>query len=385
MNNFTFYNPTKIFFGKNAINNLEDALKEYVNILVVYGGKSIKQNGIYDEVISILNNANKNVLELSGVMPNPRVDKVYEGIEICKENNIEFILAVGGGSVIDCSKSISLGSKTDKDVWDFYIGKKEIPSDCLPIGTILTLAATGTEMNPNSVITNWETNEKLCAGSPMLYPKFSILDPTYTYTVPQDQLIYGSIDILAHIFEQYFGLPDEPNISDNISEAIMKTVIENLEIVLTDSTNYDARANLMWSSTMALNRIIGAGKAQDWNSHMIEHALSGIYDIAHGAGLSIIFPAYMKYIYKKALVKFKRFAVNIWNIATTGKTDEEIALEGIEKTKQYFSLLGAPVSLSEASISPEDIEKIAELTVLGGGSYIKLQYEDVVEILKLAR
>lgn len=382
MNSFNFFNPTKIIFGENAINNLANEIKNYKNILFTYGGGSIKKNGIYNKVIQILKNENKNVIELDGIMPNPRKEKVYEGIELCKNNNIDFILAVGGGSVIDCSKAIAIGSKTDKDFWQtFYIDWEEC-TDAIPLGTILTLSATGTEMDSGSVITDWENHIKTHYDSEHMFPKFSILDPSYTYTLPKEQTIYGSIDILAHVFEQYFSMPDESNLSDNLAEAIIRTVIDNLEIAIENPNNYNARANLMWCSTMALNGIIGLGKEQDWNSHQIEHALSGIYDIAHGAGLAIVFPNWMKYVYKNSINKFKKYAVNIWNVYTKNKTEEEIALEGINKTKEYFSRVGAPVTLSEVNIPESDIDKIVETVILTGeGSYLKINKEDIKNIL----
>lgn len=382
MNSFNFFNPTKIIFGKNAINNLANEVKNYKNILFTYGGGSIKKNGIYNKVIQILKNENKNVIELDGIMPNPRKEKVYEGIELCKNNNIDFILAVGGGSVIDCSKAIAIGAKTDKDFWQtFYIDWEEC-TDAIPLGTILTLSATGTEMDSGSVITDWENHIKTHYDSEHMFPKFSILDPSYTYTLPKEQTIYGSIDILAHVFEQYFSMPDESNLSDNLAEAIIRTVIDNLEIAIENPNNYNARANLMWCSTMALNGIIGLGKEQDWNSHQIEHALSGIYDIAHGAGLAIVFPNWMKYVYKNSINKFKKYAVNIWNVDTKNKTEEEIALEGINKTKEYFSKVGAPVTLSEVNIPESDIDKIVETVILTGeGSYLKIDKEDIKNIL----
>jgi len=245
MDSFNFYNPTQIFFGEDAIQNLAENIREYNKILLAYGGGSIKKNGIYDAVIKILNEENKSVFELSGITPNPKLDKVYEGIEICKNNNIDFILAVGGGSTIDCSKAIAMGAKTEEDVWGFYTEGKEC-KNALPLGTVLTLSATGTEMNAYSVITDPKTHERPTGSSVYSYPKFSILDPTYTYSLPKEQTVYGVVDILTHIFEQYFSTPDESNISDSLSEAIIKTVIENSEIALNDPTDYSARANLMW-------------------------------------------------------------------------------------------------------------------------------------------
>lgn len=383
MNKFEFYNPTKIIFGENSINKLNELIRPFgKNVMITYGGGSIKKNGIYDSVIDILKFENKNIFELSGITPNPKLDKVYEGIKLCKENNIDFILAVGGGSVIDCSKAIAVGSKIDKDVWDAFYKNKEVCKDAIPLGTILTISATGSEMNKGSVITNWETHEKLSYKTDYMFPKFSILDPTYTYSLPREQIVYGSVDILAHVFEQYFSYPDESNVSDDLAEGIMKTVIENLEIALENPTDYNARSNLMWASTMALNDIIRMGKEQDWNSHSIGHILSGLYDIPHGATLAVIFPNWMKHVYKNAPNKFRRYAINIWNIDPADKSDEEISLEGINKTREYFSKIGAPVTLKEVNVPKEDIDKIAKMFNFDGkGSYMKLYKEDVREIL----
>lgn len=380
MNRFRFYNPTKILFGENEIEHLADELEEYSNILLVYGGGSIKGNGIYASSIEKLKN--KKIIELSGVMPNPRLEKVYEGIELCQAHAIDFILAVGGGSVIDCAKAIAIGSKIKEDVWEHFYKKKNKAKEALPLGTILTLSATGSEMNMTSVISNWQTHEKLSYKSEVMYPKFSILDPTYSYSLPRAQTIYGSIDILAHVFEIYFSYPDESNLSDNLAEGIIKTVIENLEIAIEHPTDYNARSNLMWCSTVALNGITRVGKEQDWKCHTMEHAISGLYDIPHGAGLAILFPAWMKYIYQEAIPKFKKYAINIWKVETENKTDEEIALEGIQCTQEYFKKIGAPSKLSEMNISNVDIDKIVEIANINGqGSYKKLYKNDVKNIL----
>ncbi|GHV26328.1 hypothetical protein FACS1894176_06850 [Bacteroidia bacterium] len=280
--------------------------------------------------------AGKTVFELAGVMPNPRTEKVYEGIHICKEQHIDFILAVGGGSVIDCAKAIAVGAKTGKDFWETFYVQQEEATEALPLGTILTMSATGTEMNGNTVVSNREKHEKHGYSSAFLFPVFSILDPTYTYSLPADQTAYGAVDILAHVFEQYFSFPNEDNLSDNLSEAVMRSVIDNIETAIREAHNYTARSNIMWASTMALNTLIGMGKEQDRTSHNIEHALSGLYDIPHGAGLAIVFPARMEYVYKAGLPKFVRYAKQIWGVNGDGKSDEEIALEGIMKTKQFF-------------------------------------------------
>ncbi|MDR0649974.1 MAG: iron-containing alcohol dehydrogenase, partial [Candidatus Peribacteria bacterium] len=256
----------------------------------------MKKNGIYDQVLTACQQAGKHVVELPNVLPNPRTEKVYEGIQLCKTHSIDFILAVGGGSVIDCAKAIAIGAKTDQDFWETFYVKQREATDASPLGTVLTMSATGTEMNPNTVISNRTTHEKHGYSSDFLFPVFSILDPTYTYSLPADQTAYGAVDILAHVFEQYFSFPDEDNLSDNLSEAVMRSVIDNVEIAINEPHNYLARSNLMRASTMALNTLIGVGKEQDRMSHNIEHGMSGLYDIPHGAGLAIIFPARMQYV-----------------------------------------------------------------------------------------
>lgn len=384
MKNFTFYNPTKIYFGENSIENLEEEISnKYKNILLVYGSGSIKKEGIYIDVVKILEKLNVNIYELNNVLSNPSLDKVYEGIKICKKEKIDFILAVGGGSVIDCSKAISVGALTTKDVWkNFYVEKKECES-VLPIGTILTCIGTGSEMNNDSVITNYKTNEKLNYPNDKTYPLFSILNPKYTYSLSSSQTTYGAIDIIAHAFEQYFSYPNELNLSDHISEKIIKFVIDNLPIVLNDPTNYNSRANLMWASTMALNNIIGLGKEQDWSSHNIGHALSTLYNLPHGATLSIIFPGWMKYVYKKSISRFKRFAIEIWKIEEQNKSDEEIALEGIIATENFFKKYGAPISLNDIGVEEQDFDKIINvIDIDNAGSYIKIDKNNIKEILK---
>lgn len=383
MQSFTFYNPTRIYFGENAIDNLAVELQKYgKNILLAYGGGSIIKSGLYDKITAICARCGKTVYEVGGIMPNPRTEKVYEGIEICKKKDIDLILAVGGGSVIDCVKGMAAGAKTDRDFWEaFYIGKEE----CLaatPIGTVLTLPATGSEMNSGSVVTKWDENLKTDYASDKLYPHFSILDPTYTYTLPRNQIIYGAVDTLAHIFEQYFSLPDDGNPSDDIAEALIKNVRDNLETALANPTDYRARSNIMWDSTMALNRIIGCGKRQDWMSHNIEHALSGFYDIPHGAGLAIVVPNWMRRVRGVCLSRFVRFAVNVWQVNPAGKSDDEIALEGIQAVQDYFRKIGAPTTLKEVGIPADRIEEMAAKVEINKGGYRPLTREDVVEILK---
>ncbi len=379
MNSFYFCNPTKIFFGQNSIENLENLLKDYNNILLAYGGGSIKKAGIYDKVKEILKH--KNVFELSGIMPNPRKEKVYEGIEICKMKNIDFVLAVGGGSTIDCSKAIAAGALIEEDFWDYFYLKRNECRSSLPMGAILTLSATGSEMNGTAVISDFENNKKQGYDSAYFYPKFSILDPAYTFSLPQEQSIYGAIDILSHVFEVYFSPPDESNLSDDFAEAIIKNVMENIAEVLKNPHDYNARANLMWSSTMAINGIIKLSKAGDWEAHQIEHALSAFYDIPHGAGLAVVHPAYLEYIHKYAPKRFIRFAKNIWNIDTNGKTDSEIALESIKCLKEYFESLNAPKNLRDFNIPKSEIEKIAKTVNIRKLSYYQIDKEDIKNIL----
>lgn len=385
MQAFTFYNPTKVYFGKNAIDNLAKELNNCgKNILLAYGGGSIIRSGLYDTVTAICARCGKTVYEVNGIMPNPRTEKVYEGIEICKKRDIDLILAVGGGSVIDCCKGIAAGAKTERDFWQAFYRNKEECLAATPIGVILTLPATGSEMNSGSVVTKWDENLKTDYTSDCLYPRFAILDPTYTYTLPRNQIVYGAVDTLAHIFEQYFSAPDDGNPSDYISEALIENVKDNVGKALENPEDYDARSNIMWDSTMALNRIIGCGKNQDWNSHMIEHSLSGFYDIPHGAGLAIVFPNWMRYVRGNCLKRFVRFAVKVWGVDPAGKTDDEIALAGIQAVQDYFASIGAPTTLTEVGIPAERIPEIAAKVELTPGGYAPLTVDDVIKILQAA-
>lgn len=384
MRDFTFHNPTKIIFGKNSISKLGKELKPYQRILLTYGGGSIKANGIYDTVINILREEGKDVVELSGIMPNPRKEKVYEGIELCKDNDIDFILAVGGGSVIDASKLMASGAKTDRDFWQAFVLNNEEVYAALPLGSVLTLPGTGSEMNTGGVITDWENRKKIGFLSPKQFPQFSILDPTYTFTLPREQMIYGMVDALSHIFEQYFSLPDEANVSDDLAEALMKGIIKNLDVALVDPLDYNARSNMMWLASLALNGLIRQGKDGDWLTHQIEHALSAFYDIPHGAGLAIVHPNYHKYIYEKAPAKFARYAQNVWGIDPAGKSELELAAAGIARTREYFHAIGAPVTLQEVNIPAESIDEIAETVNVYKTSYGgELTTQDVKNILRM--
>ena len=384
MQNFVFRNPTKLIFGKGQLEQLKTEIPQFgKKVLLVYGGGSIKRNGIYDNVISILKEINAEVFELTGVEPNPRVSTVKKGIQICKENGVEFILAVGGGSVIDCTKAIAAGSKYDGDVWDI-VTKKAFASEALPFGTVLTLAATGSEMNAGSVITNWETNEKYGWGSPVTFPQFSILDPVHTTSVPKDQTIYGMVDIMSHVLEQYFHHGTNTELQDRYCEAVLKTVIETAPKLLSDLENYEYRETILYCGTMALNGILAMGVRGDWATHNIERAVSAVHDIPHGGGLAILFPNWMKHVVEENVSRFKQFAIRVFDIETDGKTDKEVALEGIEALRQFWTSIEAPVKLSDYAIGESEIDIMANKAMAYGefGNFKKLNKDDVLSIYK---
>lgn len=386
MLNFTYKNNNcSIIFGKDTSEQAGTECARFgKKVLLVTGGKSVKTSGLYDRVLSNLKAAGSTVFEITGVQPNPRISKVREGAGLCRKENIDIVLAVGGGSTIDTAKGIAAGAKYSGDVWDFYDRKKEI-SEALPVGCILTLAATGSESNKNSVMTNEETKEKRGAGSPLLIPKFAILDPSLTASVPRDQTVNGIVDILAHVFEQYFSSTPNTYLLDRMAEAIMLTVVETAPKLLNDLTNYDYRAEILWSGTCALNGSLSVGKKGDFASHEIEHAISALYDIPHGAGLSIVFPNWMKYVYKTDISKFVSFAVNVWKINPEGKTAEQIALEGIESLKAFFEHIGSPVTLSHFNITGDNIKAMAvNCTKFGPvGGFRPLDADDVEAILRM--
>jgi alcohol dehydrogenase len=384
LENFTYYNPTKLIFGKGQVQELKTEIPQYgKKVLLIYGGGSIKRNGLYDQVIHQLNEIGAEVHEFSGVEPNPRLSTVKKGIEICRKEGIEFLLAVGGGSVIDCTKAIAVGVKYDGDVWDF-MSRKAVATDALPLGTVLTIAATGSEMNSGSVITNWETNEKYGWGSPAVFPKFSILDPVYTYSLPKDQTVYGMVDMMSHVFEHYFH--HEPNTltQDRWCESILKTVIETAPKLINDLENYDYRATIMLNGTLALNKMLNMGYNGDWATHNIEHAVSAVYDIPHGGGLAILFPNWMKHVLDENVDRFKQLAVRVFDVEPEGKTDREVALEGIDKLREFWNSIGAPSRLADYDIGEENLELMAEKTVVFGefGRFKVLGKQDSLEILK---
>ena len=385
MNDFRYYNPTRIHFGKDAMAQLPEELAAVgKKILLVYGGGSIKASGLYDRVIAVRQNGGKEVVELPGVMPNPRTEKVYEGIELCKKNGIDFILAVGGGSVIDCSKAIAVGARTDRDFWQAFFVNWEEAEDAIPLGTILTIPATGSEMDRSSVITNWATGEKNGYDSDLTYPVFSILDPTLTYTLPKNQMVNGVVDTLSHIWELYFSEPDTESVTDALAESLMRSVISATRTALKDPTDYVARANIMWASTFALCGMLNNGKKTDWASHNIEHPLSAVFDVAHGAGLAVVHPNYMKHFCAYAPERYARYAVQVWGVDPDGKSPLEVAQEGIRCTRDFFNEIGAPATLTDLGIPESAIEDLADRTDLSCWAYKEMTREDVKAILRMA-
>ncbi|PMC40667.1 NADH-dependent alcohol dehydrogenase [Bacillus sp. UMB0899] len=383
MENFTYYNPTKLIFGKGQVEQLKAEIPQYgKNVLLVYGGGSIKRNGLYDQVVEILKKSNLNLFELAGVEPNPRLSTVHRGVEICKKENVDFILAVGGGSVIDCSKAIAVGAKYEGDAWDI-VTKKHIPTEALPFGTVLTLAATGSEMNSGSVITNWETKEKYGWGSPLTFPKFSILDPVNTFTVPKNHTVYGIVDMMSHIFEQYFHHTKNTPLQDRFCESTLKTVIEAAPKLIEDLENYELRETILYSGTIALNGQLQMGYRGDWASHNIEHAVSAVYDIPHAGGLAILFPNWMKHNLDVKVSRFVQLAVNVFDVDPTGKDDRTVALEGIDRLREFWSSIGAPSRLQDYDITDENIDLMADKAMVNGefGNFKQLNKEDVVAIL----
>lgn len=383
MDSFTYWNPTKLIFGRGEVEKLADEVKQYGrNVLLVYGGGGIKRNGLYDQVVSILEKAGLNVHELAGVEPNPRVATVNKGARLCKEHDIDFLLAVGGGSVIDCTKAIAAGAKYDGDAWDI-VTKKHIPTEA-PFGTVLTLAATGSEMNSGSVITNWETNEKYGWGDPLVFPKFSILDPVNTFTVPKDHTIYGMVDMMSHVFEQYFHHTKNTPYQDRMCESLLKTVIETAPKLIEDLENYELRETILYTGTIALNGMLSMGARGDWATHNIEHAVSAVYDIPHAGGLAILFPNWMKHTLSENVGRFKQLAVRVFDIDDAGKTDREVALSGIEKLSEFWTSLGAPNRLADYGITDEKLDLIADKAMANGefGRFKTLNKEDVLSILK---
>lgn len=385
MNAFRFQNTTALYYGKGQIEAqlTQEVLQYGKRVLLVYGGGSIKKSGLYDKVKGLLQGAGVTISELSGVEPNPRLTTVHKGVAICRSENIDLILAVGGGSVLDCAKAIAMGAKYEGDVWDIY-ARKGKATGALPFGTILTLSATGSEMNAGGVITNWDTKEKLGGGSPYTFPKFSFCDPENTYTVPRDQTIYGACDMLAHCFEHYFHKTEHTPLQQHLIEAVIKTIVEHTEAALANPTDYNARETLMYCSTMALNGMISMGIQGDWACHGIEHEISAIYDIPHGGGLAILFPHWMDYTKHVNPARFATLATNVFGVNPEGKSTEELAAIAIEKVRAFYKKIGAPQRLADYKIGDEQLETMASQSVRFSeiGNFMKLNKDDVYNILK---
>ena len=383
MNNFIFQNATKVYFGEGCVKEYLSCLTKSCNtVLLAYGGGSIKRNGVYEEVTGILRAAGKNIVEFPSIMANPTYKKVLEGAKLARENNVDLILGVGGGSVMDCCKAISLAARYDGDIWnDFWAQPGVIEVEPLPLGVIVTVAGTGSECNGGAVITNEEKKVKTGRDYPRLNPRFALMDPTYTFSVPAKQMVSGAFDILSHIMETYFSEPNEDNVSDDIMEVLMRSVIRNLRAAIRDPRDYTARSNLMWDSTMAENRVIKMGKKCDFQCHNMEHQLGAYTDCNHGCGLAVLHPVYYRHIYKEGLPKFVRFAENVWNIPRRGHTDEQMALAGIESLAEFIREIGLPTTLKELGVTDRAMLKpIADSCGISAGSYKKMTHEEILDI-----
>lgn len=385
LGNFAYCNPTKLYFGEDSLNYLNDELAKYgKNVVLIYGGGSIKKNGIYDEVIRILKDNGKNVAEISGVMPNPTVGKLYEGVQTARDHHADFLLAVGGGSVCDYAKAVSVSVNCEEDPWEKYYIRFEEPScETLPVGCVLTMVGTGSEMNAGAVITNPETKQKIghVFADEKIMPKFAVLNPRYTLTLPHYQMVSGIYDIFNHICEQYFPGEDD-NVSDYISEGLMLSVIHASRIANNDPQDYEARSNLMWAATWALNTLVSRGKSTDWMVHMIGQSVGAYTNATHGMALAAVSLPYYRHILSYGLQKFKRFAVNVWDVDPEGKQDEEIAEEGLAAMEKWMKELGLTMNISELGATEEMLEGIADGTIILPGGYKVLEHEEIVEILK---
>ena len=388
MDNFQFYSPTEFVFGKETENESGRLVKKYggSKVLIHYGGGSAVKSGLLDRVKASLEKEGIGYVLLGGVKPNPRDTKIYEGIELCRKENVDFILCVGGGSVIDSAKGIAIGVLYDGDFWDFYGTGKKVER-ALSIGTVLTIAAAGSEGSPGSVVTKEEGMLKHDVGSDLLRPKFSILNPALTETLPAYQTACGATDIMAHVFERYFTNTEEVEISDRLCEAVLMTMIKETPRAIADPHNYQARANIMWAGTVAHNDIVGVGRSQDWNSHGIEHELSGLYDCAHGAGLAVIMPSWMEFVYKHNIMRFAQMAVRIWGCPMNFENPLETAHKGISAFRKFLRSIGMPINFEELGAKEEDIPVLVEKFGLGDGKtggFVPLSSDDIAEIYKIA-
>ena len=389
MNDFTFYSPTYFVFGKNKESETGIYVKRFqgTRVLIHYGGGSVIKSGLLDRVKKSLDSENISYIELGGVKPNPRSGLVYEGIELCRKEKVDFILAVGGGSTIDSAKAIAAGVVYEGDFWDFYQG---LPiTKALPVGTILTIAAAGSEGSPDSVITKEEGMFKRGASGEAIRPIFSILNPELTMSLPAYQTACGATDIMAHVFERYFTNTKDVEITDRMCEAVLLTMVKEVPKVITNPNDYEARANIMWAGMVAHNNLCGVGREQDWASHDIEHELSAVYDCAHGAGLAVVFPAWMKYVYHHDIMRFAKIANRVWGCDMNFDNPEETALEGINRLEGFLKSIGMPQNFTELGASEKDIERMADTACYGNGrsgeigGFMKLKKDDVEKIYRL--
>lgn len=381
--NFSYCNPTRLYFGSDSLNYLNEELKKYGDkVLLVYGGGSIKKTGLYDKVVKILTDCGKTIIEDKGVMPNPTVEKLYEGASLALKNEVDLILAVGGGSVIDYAKAVSVSAYCTEDPWDkYYIRFEEPECKIIPVGSILTMVGTGSEMNGGSVITNHKSNLKIGhVFGEEVYPKFSILNPELTYTVPKYQMVAGIYDIFNHICEQYFSGTDD-SASDYIMEGLMRSVIHSSLIAIENPLDYEARSNIMWDATWALNTLVAKGKTTDWMVHMLGQAVGAYTDATHGMTLAAVSLPYYRFIMPYGLEKFKRFAINVWNVETENKSDEQIALDGLNKLEKWMKQIGLVMNITDLGATKEMVSDIARSVLIMNGGYKELSKEDILNIL----
>lgn len=384
LGNFSYCNPTRLYFGEDSLNYLHDELSKYgPTVMLCYGSGSIKKNGIYDQVMDILKASGKTVVEDAGVMPNPTVEKLYEGCRIAKENNVDFILAVGGGSVCDYAKAVSVSVYCEEDPWEkYYLKMEDVSCKIVPVGCVLTMVGTGSEMNGGAVITNHSQKRKIGhVFGDQVFPKFAILNPRYTFTLPKYQMVAGFYDIFNHITEQYFSGEDDST-SDYIAEGLMRSLVHSSRIAVKNPEDYEARSNIMWTATWALNTLIAQGKSTDWMVHMIGQSIGAYTDATHGMTLAAVSLPYYRHICPYGLKKFGRFAVNVWNVDAAGKTEEEVAAEGLSRMESWMKEIGLVMNITQLGVREEMLEGIADGTFIMQGGYHVLTHDEIVEILK---
>lgn len=384
LGNFSYCNPTRLYFGEDSLNYLHDELSKYgPTVMLCYGSGSIKKNGIYDQVMDILKASGKTVVEDAGVMPNPTVEKLYEGCRIAKENNVDFILAVGGGSVCDYAKAVSVSVYCEEDPWEkYYLKMEDVSCKIVPVGCVLTMVGTGSEMNGGAVITNHSQKRKIGhVFGDQVFPKFAILNPRYTFTLPKYQMVAGFYDIFNHITEQYFSGEDDST-SDYIAEGLMRSLVHSSRIAVKNPEDYEARSNIMWTATWALNTLIAQGKSTDWMVHMIGQSIGAYTDATHGMTLAAVSLPYYRHICPYGLKKFCRFAVNVWNVDAAGKTEEEVAAEGLSRMESWMKEIGLVMNITQLGVREEMLEGIADGTFVMQGGYHVLTHDEIVEILK---